>query len=223
MVLVQSAPRSRSFPFQPNPSRILGLSGALAINAAVLMALMLPSELPTPKAILDSIQVVELPRRVTPPTPPPQVEVATPPRRVPVAQPRTVAPPVDVPPVVSQDTSSVALPFVEPTIDAGADSGPATIDSAPVAGVRLEYATAPAPKYPREQRLAGQQGTVMLQVLVDVDGTPLEVTVQQSSGNRELDRAARMHVLKSWKFRPAMKDGQPIQAIGIVPIEFKLQ
>jgi protein TonB len=59
-------------------------------------------------------------------------------------------------------------------------------------------------------------------VLVDVDGRPLEVTIQRSSGNRDLDAAARRQVLRKWTFRPAMKDGRAVQAIGIVPIDFNL-
>ena len=35
---------------------------------------------------------------------------------------------------------------------------------------------------------------MLLQVLVDVDGRPLEVTVSRSSGHRELDEAARLQV-----------------------------
>lgn len=224
MVLVQSAPQSPTFRFQPNPSRIFGIAGAVALNAAVLMALMLPMELPLPKIGLDTIQVVDLPQRIDPPPAPPvvQVQPRTPTPR-PELQPRTVTPPVDVPPVVTQESSPVDMPYVPPTVDTPPAGETGTLDTAPVAGVRLEYASAPAPKYPREEMLAGRQGTVLLQILVDVDGKPLEVKIHQSSGNRELDRAAQRHVQKSWTFRPAMKEGRAIQAIGIVPIEFKLQ
>jgi len=48
------------------------------------------------------------------------------------------------------------------------------------------------------------------------------VTIHQSSGNRELDRAAQQQVQKHWRFHPASRDGAPVQAIGIVPIDFKL-
>ncbi len=67
------------------------------------------------------------------------------------------------------------------------------------------------------------EGTVLLQVLVDSDGRPLDVQVQSSSGNRSLDEAARKHVLKRWMFRPAMQDGRAVQAIGLVPVAFSLQ
>ena len=64
---------------------------------------------------------------------------------------------------------------------------------------------------------------MLLRVLVDVDGTPVSVTVESSSGNRNLDKAALQHVLKTWRFKPAMQDGQAVQAYGLVPIAFSLQ
>jgi protein TonB len=89
-------------------------------------------------------------------------------------------------------------------------------------GVQLEYASAPAPAYPRDALREGAQGTVLLKVLVDIDGRPLEVQVARSSGHRSLDRAAREQVLRRWTFRPAMLDGRAVQAIGLVPVDFRL-
>jgi protein TonB len=88
--------------------------------------------------------------------------------------------------------------------------------------VRLEYAKAPPPPYPRDALIGGLQGTVLLQILVDVDGRPLQVDVHRSSGHRRLDDAARKFVLKHWTFRPAMRNGRPVQAVGLVPIAFDL-
>ena len=114
-----------------------------------------------------------------------------------------------VPAIPSTDTVSESI-TVEPP-------------SGPIAAVRLEYAYAPPPAYPRGELRTRTEGTVMLQVLVDVDGRPLDVQVQTSSGNRSLDDTARKHVLKRWRFKPAMRDGIAMQAYGLVPIEFKLQ
>jgi protein TonB len=66
------------------------------------------------------------------------------------------------------------------------------------------------------------EGTVILQVLVGSDGRALEVRVHQGSGHRLLDDAARRQVLRHWRFRPAMQDGRAVQAIGLVPVEFRL-
>lgn len=226
MVLVQSAPQSLLSRVHPNPARILGIAGAVSLNVAVLMALMLPADLPMPKLMQDIVinpTIVEIPEK---------------PERVPVVsqQPeekprptldRSVAQQVPQPPVVTPDAGPMDQPLPPQQMDATFESstpdpGP-VIDTAPIAGVRLQYAHATPPPYPADAMRHGTQGTVLLQVLVDVDGKPLEVAIHRSSGNRELDRVAQRHVMKIWTFQPAMKDGQAIQAIGIVPIEFKLQ
>jgi protein TonB len=88
--------------------------------------------------------------------------------------------------------------------------------------MRLEYAKAPPPPYPRADLRAGNEGTVVLEVVVGVDGRPLQVAVAESSGHRGLDAAARRHVLAQWLFRPAMRDGRAVEAIGLVPVAFSL-
>ena len=89
--------------------------------------------------------------------------------------------------------------------------------------MQLEYRLAPAPVYPRRALQQRLTGTVLLQVLVGLDGRPLEVSIARSSGHRELDEAARAQVLKRWSFQPATRNGQSVQAVGMVPIEFALK
>jgi protein TonB len=92
----------------------------------------------------------------------------------------------------------------------------------PLAGAHLEYLAAPPPRYPIEAIREALTGTVTLRVLVDVDGRPLEVQVEHSSGHRVLDAAARKQVLGKWRFKPAMDNGRAVQAIGLVPVVFSL-
>jgi protein TonB len=120
-----------------------------------------------------------------------------------------LAPAVDPAPVLVENGSEVAPPVTAPV-------------EAPVAGVRLEYLHAPAPDYPRAAIRARAEGTVLLEVLVGIDGRPLEVTIRDSSGNRRLDAAARDQVLQAWRFRPAMSNGHAVQAIGLLPVNFRL-
>ena len=223
-----SAPdRSGSHPRRPHPdpSRIAGISGTLVFNVLLLMLLLVPMSspdmfrLPTP----DDPDLVWIEPKPKPPAPPPvQADVVKPkPVQRPQAQvrPEIAVPPIDQ--VIVDDGTLAADPPVDDSIVVA--TATSTIESSgPVAGIRLEYGDAPAPTYPRKQLLAGIEGTVLLQVLVDVDGRPLEVTIHRSSGNRDLDAAARRQVLRRWTFRPAMKDGRAVQAIGIVPIDFNL-
>ncbi|WP_434213215.1 energy transducer TonB [[Pseudomonas] boreopolis] len=218
MVRTHSAPR---FP-GIDPSRVLAFSAAIALHVLALALLLAPLSYHPAAAPPERIQVRwQLPELV--PTPPP------PPRQVQPEQPRTAPAP---------RTQPVALdiPSVQPTMDAPvpdvaameADAAPIAETTAPTAlappvpGIQLQYLAAPPPPYPRVALQDRLTGTVMLRVLVDVDGKPLQVTIESSSGHRVLDQAARTQVLRQWRFKPAIQDGQAIQAYGLVPIAFSL-
>jgi len=212
-----------SFP-RLDAGRIAAGTGAIALNVAALLLLLMPAGMPKITAPADrGMVVVPIIERIVPPTPPPPVPVTRPqPVAAPTAparvQPDVVQPVVEQ--VVMDEGTLQAEDVAVPPVDAG--TGDIAPPAGPVAGMRLEYAKAPSPPYPRDALRAGLQGTVMLRVLVDVDGRPLEVEVEQSSGHRELDIAARRHVLRHWTFRPAMMAGQPVQAVGLVPIKYSL-
>ena len=207
-------------------ARIITLSGTIAVNTLAFGLLMMPLTLPAPIAQLEIDKAPELVwiKREVPPTVPVQIvrQQTTPPTTQPVrqqtrAQQQTAIASTAVP------TDTGTEQAIENTL---VDPGPA-VDLTPIAAgpspVQLEYLSAPAPTYPRMAMKRGITGTVLLQVLVGIDGRPLEVTVAQSSGNRELDEAARAQVLRRWSFQPASKNGQAVQAIGMVPIEFALR
>lgn len=230
MVLQQthSAPRvtSRKAPSSRlDRNRILGISSTLALNVLALLFLLTPMTLPSLPAVVEKtpdlivVDIVPLPP-VTPPPPEVVPVVRQPPRPQPVVQ-RAVepSPAIDVP-VLVDDGIAVA----EVAIDAPAsnDAPPSLEPAGPLTGVQLQYRDAPSPGYPAAAIRQNLEGTVLLRVLVDIDGTPIDVSIERSSGHGVLDREARRHVLRSWKFRPAVKDGQAVQAVGIVPIDFRL-
>jgi len=220
--MVRSLPYSPSSPWfsRLDPKRIAGTTLAITAHAVALGVLLVPTrwEPPARPAPAKPIVVQFEPLAATPiqqtsppPTPLPER------RRDPVMPqvPVPVAVPVEASPVFSQgDIAAPALP----------DPGPAVADlpTGPISGATLAYDVAPPPRYPRIAVRDGLEGTVMLRVLVDVDGRPLEVVIENGSGHRLLDRAAREQVLERWRFRPALRNGNPVQAWGLVPIEFRL-
>jgi periplasmic protein TonB len=209
-------------------SRIVGLAAAMALNIAALMLLLVPVSPPTAAPIKEDVTIFEPleKKKEDPPPKPPELEVSrarTDAKTTPIRQQVAPTPP-------KADTTSDA-PIVEkaeysiPTETTGETTGedisiPQT--DPPQVASRLEYASAPAPAYPRDALMDGLQGTVYLKVLVDVDGKPLSVEIHRSSGHRKLDDAAKRQVLKRWKFKPAMHNGQAIQVYGIVPVDFSL-
>ena len=66
----------------------------------------------------------------------------------------------------------------------------------------------------------GEQGTVVLTVMVKSDGSASDVEVKSSSGVARLDRAAA-EAVKTWRFNPATVDGKAIDKSYEVPITFK--
>ena len=80
----------------------------------------------------------------------------------------------------------------------------------------------PAPSYPPLSRRFGEQGEVMLRVLVSPAGEALQVELLASSGHRRLDEAARKMVAK-WRFIPAQRGQEKVQAWVRVPVVFQLR
>ena len=77
------------------------------------------------------------------------------------------------------------------------------------------------PRYPPAAMRAGIEGTVILIVDVDAQGNVTNVSVEKSSRNRDLDRAA-MDAARKWRFNPSVKNGQPAAGRVRVPVDFNL-
>jgi TonB family protein len=108
-------------------------------------------------------------------------------------------------------------PGVGPGWGGGVGGGPYRVGGG-VSAPRILYA--PDPDYSEEARKAKYQGTVVLWVVVGPDGRPRDVRVQRSLG-LGLDEKA-MEAVKSWKFEPARKDGQPVAVQINVEVNFRL-
>jgi protein TonB len=91
------------------------------------------------------------------------------------------------------------------------------------AGEPVAYARNPAPPYPLSARRRGEEGVVVLDVLVGMDGSVNEVAVRRSSGHASLDASARETVERRWRFQPAVERGTPVARRVAVPIRFRLR
>lgn len=77
------------------------------------------------------------------------------------------------------------------------------------------------PEYPADALQLGQQGRVLLSVLVSEQGTAAQVRVLKSCGFKSLDDSAAAAV-RTWKFRPAERAGEPAACWVKVPINFRI-
>lgn len=112
------------------------------------------------------------------------------------------------------ETRPPPQPEAAPAPSTPATLAPAGTDSAPV------LVSNPPPRYPRASLRRRESGEVLLRVRVGPDGVPSDVSLVQGSGSRHLDRAAT-DAVRRWRFRPAMRNGQPVSGEVQVPISFQ--
>jgi len=112
------------------------------------------------------------------------------------------------------DVQSASLPGRSPSDDA--EGGRIVRPARPRGGYQVR------PAYPNSARHAGVQGTTLLRVRVEADGTVGEITVQQSAGHPDLDQAAA-DAVRRWKFEPAVSGNGDATTWVLIPVEFRLK
>jgi protein TonB len=103
-------------------------------------------------------------------------------------------------------------------------AAPAPAPPAPVVppSFLADYLHNPPPPYPASSRRIGEQGRVVLRVLVNPQGEPEQVELRTSSGSPRLDTSA-LETVRRWKFVPARQGERPVAAWVLVPILFRLE
>jgi protein TonB len=202
--------------------RIGSLSGTFGVHVVALLMLAIPIAMPPPKppAATVSIQWIE--------APPEPIALPIPPEPLPQKRPsRKTAPmPVAVPTPTIVAETSMPVAVTESPADSVADiatTSPAlsTGPASDLANITLGYESVVDPSYPLDAKRRGEHGTVLLRVLVGIDGLPKRIDIARSSGSSRLDRAAR-DAVQRWRFRPVQIDGKYVPATGLVPIAFNL-
>ena len=135
---------------------------------------------------------------------PEPAKIEPPPAPAAAPQPAPVAPPAPPAPPPPPPTPSVAKASARTEVS-----------------ISASYAVANRkPEYPKMSLRFGEQGTVVLMVMVKSDGSAGDVEVKSTSGFTRLDRAAA-DAVKTWRFNPATVDGKAVDKSYEVPITFK--
>jgi|SRR5579871_492546 len=79
------------------------------------------------------------------------------------------------------------------------------------------------PPYPPDAKRNGQEGTVVLHILISAQGEVTSATVSKSSGVPELDQAAVDWVVKHWKYKPASENGTAVASASDAQVVFNLK
>ncbi len=87
--------------------------------------------------------------------------------------------------------------------------------------VDASYRGNPKPPYPRASRRRREEGTVLLRIFVNADGTVGEVVLLKSSGFSRLDQSA-MTTVQGWKLIPARRGNEPFAAWYQLVVPFSI-
>lgn len=186
-----------------------GMAATVAMHAAFGWALLrlngapgAAAALPVTVGLVDSVGEAHVPA-------PPKPEVK------PVTRPQ---PPEALPQASDSPEALASASPAQPV----AEEKPAPASSITLPRFSADYLDNQPPVYPALSRRLGEQGQVMLRVLVRANGTPAEVAINYSSGSSRLDRAA-LDAVRRWRFIPARRGGTPVAAPVLVPISFTLE
>jgi protein TonB len=160
-------------------------------------------------------------RRATPPPESPELRrTARPETTAPAPPPPQPAPPTVAPApieeVAEEEAEAADPPPGAPAPGSGEPGGPVY-----VAGdiTKPEPIDAPRPRYPRAARRAGVQGVVILQLVIEKDGTVRSAEVLRGLPMGVSEQA--VEAVRRWRFRPATLDGQPIVVYWNLTLTFE--
>jgi len=182
---------------------------AVAVFVHIVAFAVAPEYKPSPYQLRESgkIQAVDVPDEIVVPPPPKEIERPELPQEAEisddVSEDETIAPtgfdPFE-PPVIPQapKASTVFVAF----------------DSPPEPIRRVE------PVYPEQALMAGMEGHVKVEVVIDEIGRVIEARVVKTDATDALNEAARQAALK-WLFKPARQRDVPVKCRIVIPFTFK--
>lgn len=134
--------------------------------------------------------------------------------------------PIPIDPTAASDAPGI--PTAAPISATPAATAPAArvpSSAASSAGALLSakprYRSNPTPDYPLPSRRRREEGIVLLDVVVQADGTPSAIKLNRSCGHALLDRAA-LDAVRRWTFEPARAAGVAVSSLVVVPVRFSL-
>jgi protein TonB len=168
---------------------------------------------------------------LAPPSPKVQPQPPAPPKSTPVKQgtPKATTPvKTSTPLAIADPTPSPNAPtgVIAPAAPAPPVATPEKEASPAPARVQLpsndaDYLQNPKPSYPAMSKRLGEQGQVVVRVLINVEGKAQTADIKLSSGFDRLDQAALNTVLR-WRYVPGKRAGVAQAMWFNVPINFVL-
>jgi protein TonB len=193
--------------YQDPTSRLIGFGLVLLLHVGIVYALvngLARRAIEVVRAPIETKIIEEAPReRIEQPPPPPPI-LSTP------SLPFVPPPEIHIErPVPVQSTAPTVVTTIKPPSapEPAAPVAPVKPDSVQIMP-RLDPAQSREPDYPPASRRLGEQGSLILEVLVDPNGRVTDARVVQTSGFERLDQAALDGIKTNYRFHPGTVDGE---------------
>ena len=183
------------------------ISSSIEVNRAPLKPLATPIATPIATPPAPPVKAAN-PSTSPPPTPQPQPPALQP-------SPNQTATNPNAQPTTTPATASVTITATSP---AATSPAPAKVELPTHVAAYLQN---PKPDYPALSVRRGEQGQVVLNVLIGIDGKAQKTEIAKSSGFERLDAAA-LATVQRWRYVPGKRGGVPEEMWFKVPLAFVL-
>ena len=78
------------------------------------------------------------------------------------------------------------------------------------------------PAYPEYARLRSQEGSVVVRYIIGKNGRVRDVSILRSSNSKYFDESAT-RAIRTWRFKPMMENGQPVEVVHDLTVIFQLR
>ena len=196
---------------------VLGHAGLLGLVMTARSGFV-PKNLPIP----TMITLVEEP--TPPPPPPPEPQPRPQPSNSQITTVDTILPPLPGPgPVVEPLPQPIPQPGL--VIGAGTTPTPPPLPlDPPIVRTGPRFATPEEsirPPYPASRRELGEEASLRLRLKIDERGRVVAVDPVDRADPAFLE-AARRHILRSWRYRPAMEGAKAVPSSTTITLKFEL-
>lgn len=208
----------------------LSLAAALAVNGAIIGAIMLSPMVVNPPEKPPRTEATTVTAKPLPP-PAKADDKVEPPPFDPIFTPQiSHLPPITPDPMQTTerlpDTIAGAVAGDGKSGDAANGGGDTIVEKIPEVIFKkalrdMRFASDFQPVYPPSLLVREIEGSATISVLVGVDGRVRDARVV-SATHPDFGRSAMRQALKAWRFKPATRNGEPVEDWITVPVTFQI-
>ena len=213
----------------PRPAGRTGSPKALALivagHAMLIGAVMTAKMELAPGGRPTITEIINIP--IDPPPPDPQPRVETPEQPQPAKESFIEDPAAVIDMGQSTQTSLATEPTIQEILPVSGSGDGIALDPPKHVPVKIaaRFSTpdsALRPPYPLDMRRAEEEATLKLRLTIDMRG---RVTAVEPVGaaNPSFLEAARRHIIRAWRYKPATEDGVAVPSSTVITLSFRLE